>query len=229
VMVEETSLVRSSPDGRREEIVRIHATGVNEGDNIREVGSDVAVGELVMGKGEMVSAVGAEVGLLASVGIKEVVEHNFPGSLQHGQIRDTNRVSLKAALDTFGFPWVDLGVAGDSADTLSNTLNKGLHTHKCDVIITTGGVSMGEYDLLKPTLEQKLGAVIHFGRVKLKPGKPTTFATVPGASSSEPDKLIFSLPGNPVSAVVTFYLFVIPALKRLAGYLDADLPTIKAS
>ena len=91
-----------------------------------------------------------------------------------------------------------------------------------DVIITSGGVSMGELDLLKPTLERSLGGTIHFGRVAMKPGKPTTFASVPyksisGARSPVTKGLVFSLPGNPASALVTANLFVLPALQKMSG------------
>ncbi|CAB4030014.1 gephyrin-like [Paramuricea clavata] len=93
------------------------------------------------------------------------------------------------------------------------------------MIITSGGVSMGEKDLLKPILQDELNATIHFGRVFMKPGKPTTFATL---KHNEKDKLFFALPGNPVSALVTFYLFVFPALRKMSGYQNANLPKIKA-
>lgn len=98
-----------------------------------------------------------------------------------------------------------------------------------DVIITSGGVSMGELDLLKPTIERSLGGTIHFGRVNMKPGKPTTFATVPTKSTttgSRITKTIFSLPGNPASAVVTFHLFVLPSLHRQSGIVPAGLPKV---
>jgi gephyrin len=78
---------------------------------------------------------------------------------------------------------------------------------------------MGELDLLKPVLERNLKATIHFGRVLLKPGKPTTFATIPYAKN---DRLVFALPGNPVSALVCFYLFCLPALKRISGVIDCS-------
>ncbi|CAG8512872.1 7992_t:CDS:2, partial [Scutellospora calospora] len=81
--------------------------------------------------------------------------------------------------------------------------------------------------LFKPTLEQSLGATIHFGRVKMNQGKPTTFATLPGTSDTS-EKLIFGLPGNPASATVTFYLFVLPALRKLAGYENWNLPILQA-
>jgi gephyrin len=100
---------------------------------------------------------------------------------------------------------------------------------KCDVIITSGGVSMGELDLLKPTIERSLGGTIHFGRVSMKPGKPTTFATVPVKDNNgDPvTKSIFSLPGNPASAVVCFHLFVLPALHQQAGIKPVGLPRVQ--
>jgi len=98
-----------------------------------------------------------------------------------------------------------------------------------DVIITSGGVSMGELDLLKPTIERSLGGTIHFGRVSMKPGKPTTFATVPFKNSAgeRENKVIFSLPGNPASAVVTYHLFVLPSFHKAAGISPVGLPKIK--
>ena len=103
-------------------------------------------------------------------------------------------------------------------------LRKGLA--EADIIVTTGGTSMGASDLLKPVIERHLNGTIHFGRVKVKPGKPTTFATVPTPKGTVP---IFALPGNPASALVTFHVFVIPALRRLAGWpvSRSHLPRIK--
>jgi gephyrin len=113
---------------------------------------------------------------------------------------------------------------GSLEETLRNALRK------CDVIITSGGVSMGELDLLKPTIERSLGGTIHFGRVNMKPGKPTTFATVPvkDDDGNRIDKVIFSLPGNPASAVVCFHLFVLPSLHQRAGIKPAGLAKVKA-
>lgn len=98
-----------------------------------------------------------------------------------------------------------------------------------DVIITSGGVSMGELDLLKPTIERQLGGTIHFGRVSMKPGKPTTFATVPFKNNTgeRETKVIFSLPGNPASAVVTYHLFVLPSLHQMSGISPVGLPKIQ--
>ena len=100
---------------------------------------------------------------------------------------------------------------------------------RVDVIVTSGGVSMGELDLLKPTIERSLGGTIHFGRVSMKPGKPTTFATVPFKDNAgeRETKVIFSLPGNPASAVVTYHLFVLPSLHQMAGISPIGLPKVK--
>lgn len=99
------------------------------------------------------------------------------------------------------------------------------------VIITTGGVSMGELDLLKPTIERSLGGTIHFGRVAMKPGKPTTFATVPFKTSTgeHETRLIFSLPGNPASAIVTSHLFVLPSLREASGSGLAGMERVMVS
>jgi gephyrin len=90
---------------------------------------------------------------------------------------------------------------------------------------------MGELDLLKPTIERSLGGTIHFGRVNMKPGKPTTFATVPvkNDAGERVTKAVFSLPGNPASAVVTFHLFVLPALQQQAGISPTGLPRVKVT
>lgn len=94
---------------------------------------------------------------------------------------------------------------------------------RADILVTTGGSSMGSSDLLKPVIERHLGGTIHFGRVAVKPGKPTTFATVPTPSMIEGTdrqarKPVFALPGNPASALVMFHIFVVPALRKLGGW-----------
>ena len=87
---------------------------------------------------------------------------------------------------------------------------------------------MGELDLLKPTIERSLGGTIHFGRVAMKPGKPTTFATIPFKNNAGKDetRLIFSLPGNPASAIVTLHLFVLPSLDHASGNVQPGLPKV---
>lgn len=102
---------------------------------------------------------------------------------------------------------------------------------RVQIIITTGGVSMGELDLLKPTIERSLGGTIHFGRVAMKPGKPTTFATVPikTVNGERAQRFIFSLPGNPGSAIVTLHVFVWAALQRMSGSSKSGLPKVMAT
>ncbi|RAH49763.1 bifunctional molybdopterin adenylyltransferase MobB/molybdopterin molybdotransferase MoeA family protein [Aspergillus brunneoviolaceus CBS 621.78] len=249
VMVEDTVLATSTPDGQEEATVEILTSEIQPGENVREPGSDVALGSLILRKGDLITSVGGEIGLLAATGTRtvkiyqkprvgvlstgdELVEHDDPRQLTGGQIRDSNRPSLLSCLTSWGFPTVDLGIARDTpAGELEQRLRDALRgvgtaaNHGVDVIITTGGVSMGELDLLKPTIERSLGGTIHFGRVSMKPGKPTTFATVPfKPSSSSTDaqqerqnKLIFALPGNPASALVTLNLFVLPSLHKLMG------------
>lgn len=106
----------------------------------------------------------------------------------------------------------------------------------CNVVITTGGVSMGETDLLKNVLKTKFNSTTHFGRVNMKPGKPTTFVTVAHTANEPLDPaqdpqsncLVFALPGNPVSASVTFNLFALPALRKMSGMENPFLPELRA-
>ncbi|KAL8781868.1 MAG: hypothetical protein Q9213_005809 [Squamulea squamosa] len=228
VKVEETKIRKTTKDGQEEEEVEI-LTDATPGENVRDIGSDVKAGETILKKGDVVTAVGGELGLLASVGKQdvsiykrpvvgvlstgdEIVPHNRPGSLRLGEVRDTNRPTIMAAVQGWGFQVVDLGIATD----------------KVDVIVTTGGVSMGDLDLLQPTIERSLGGTIHFGRVTMKPGKPTTFATVPfkNNAGNRESRLVFSLPGNPASAIVTSHLFVLPSLQQSSGLSVVGLPKI---
>ena len=249
VMVEDTVIKSMTADGREEETVEILALDkIKDGENVREIGSDIKTGQYILRKGEEVTAVGGELGLLASVGKSEVlvyrkpiigimstgdeiVEHNRTGNLRMGEVRDCNRPTLMAAVRSWGYEVVDLGIAKDKAGALEESLRSGLKT--VDVIITSGGVSMGELDLLKPTLERSLGGTIHFGRVAMKPGKPTTFATVPFKNASgdhQAMKPVFGLPGNPASALVTAHLFVLPCLQKMSAK-DAPwgLPMVKVA
>ncbi|EME40577.1 hypothetical protein DOTSEDRAFT_177632 [Dothistroma septosporum NZE10] len=244
VMVEDTVLRSMTGDGKEEKEIEILTDEIEPGENVREPGSDVKKGDVIMKKGEGITAVGGEFGLLASVGTREVfvyrkpvvgvlstgdeiVEFDRPSALRLGEVRDTNRPTLLTAVNGSGFEAVDLRIASDQPGALEQTLRDAMR--KVDVIVTSGGVSMGELDLLKPTIERSLGGTIHFGRVSMKPGKPTTFATVPTKSNSgDPlTKVIFSLPGNPASAVVTYHLFVLPALHKMSGISPAGLPRIK--
>lgn len=145
-----------------------------------------------------------------------------------GGIWDTNRPSLQTALEGLGYRVVDLGIAPDSVQDHVAKIQEGLDS--ADLILTTGGTSMGSGDLLKPVIEHNFRGSVHFGRVQMKPGKPTTFATIPNNKAAQSGRTpIFALPGNPASALVTFYLFVLPALRKLGGWnVDrCQLPRIR--
>ncbi|XP_075469658.1 gephyrin isoform X6 [Ascaphus truei] len=235
VQVEDTELIRESDDGTEELEVRI-LVQARPGQDIRPIGHDIKRGECVLAKGTHMGP--SEIGLLATVGVTEVEVNKFPvvavmstgnellnpeDDLLPGKIRDSNRSTLLATIQEHGYPTINLGIVGDNPDDLLNALNEGIS--RADVIITSGGVSMGEKDYLKQVLDIDLHAQIHFGRVFMKPGLPTTFATL---DLDGVRKIIFALPGNPVSAVVTCNLFVVPALRKMQGILDPRPTIIKA-
>lgn len=244
VMVEDTLLVSTSVDGEEEKEIKVLTADISHGENVRGIGSDIEAGDLIMRRGERVTATGGELGLLASIGVQEVavfrepvvgvlstgneiVPHQRAGDLRHGEVRDTNRPTLIAAVRNSGFEVVDLGIVSDQSGTLEQTLRAAMRL--VDVIVTSGGVSMGELDLLKPTIERQLGGIVHFGRVNMKPGKPTTFSTVPFESRSgeRVEKVFFSLPGNPASAVTGYHLFVLPSLHKMSGINPAGLQKLQ--
>jgi gephyrin len=132
-----------------------------------------------------------------------------------GKIRDSNRPMLLGLLSSWNVETKDLGVCGDSNAALEKKVVEALQS--VDVLITSGGVSMGEHDLIKPLLE-RIGKV-HFGRLHMKPGKPTTFATLVVNGQT---KLVFALPGNPVSTFTTCHLLVHPALKKMQGFPESQ-------
>lgn len=194
-------------------------TTVAPGADIRPVGQDIAAGQKVLTRGTVLGP--AEIGLLAAVGRAEVPvyrrphvailstgdELREPGEpLGPGQIYDANRFSLAAAVTLAGGVPAPFGIAVDTPEALQAFLETALADH--DVLLTSGGVSMGQLDLLKPVLERR--GTVHFGRVIMKPGKPVTFATLEG-------RPVFALPGFPVSALVAFELFVRPALRHMQG------------
>lgn len=235
VQVEDTELLESDDGGRTEKRIKI-LTCPKPGQDIRPIGFDVNKGQQVLSAYDKLGP--AELGLMASLGLTDIEvfqkpkvavlstgnEVVSPGQVtKAGQIRDSNKIALKSMINFHGFEFIDLGIAADTPQDLESKLSAGLEL--ADVVVSSGGVSMGEKDFLKPVLEDLIGATIHFGRVFMKPGKPTTFATVTVGGKK---KLIFSLPGNPVSAMVTFNLFVLPALNKLTGSQSPELTKIKA-
>jgi len=203
--------------------------GFPAGRNFHRPGSDLRQGELVLRRGEALGA--AELGLAAALGFPrlsvrrrprvalmstgdELVEvGQEPGP---GQIVDSNRWALLAALREAGTEVTVLGLAPDRPEALREMVVGVLAEH--DVLVTSGGVSVGTHDLVKPLLES-LGEV-HVGRVKLKPGKPFTFATLGGGG------LAFGLPGFPVSSLVTFEVFVRPSLRKMQGFAQPQRPRL---
>ena len=230
VMIEETERLETGANAPR---IRIKEQ-VQSGADVRPVGVDVEAGQVVLAAGERLHA--AEIGLLATAGLvdvpvfprpkvavmstgDELVEPGDP--LGPGQIRDSNRAMLVAAIEAVGGEPIDLGISGDSQEALEERVQEGLD--QADILLTSGGVSMGDLDLVKPLLEH--AGTVHFGRVRMKPGKPVTFAT---ADVEGGRRLVFGLPGNPVSSLVTFYLFVVPALRKMAGWREPQLLQVQA-
>lgn len=190
------------------------------GENVRPVGLDMIAGETVLSKGFVLGP--AELGLLAALGRFQVLVYPRPRisimatgnelvagdeTLKPGQIRDSNSVALSAAAAACGFEVITAPrPINDDINKIEQALVKALNNS--DMVITSGGVSMGKLDLVKPLLA-KLGEVL-IGRVAMKPGKPLTFAMLQG-------KPVFGLPGFPVSSLVCFEQFVRPALRLMSG------------
>ncbi|KAF7004179.1 hypothetical protein CFC21_019422 [Triticum aestivum] len=236
VQVEDTEQVAAAPDGSKR--VRISAR-VAEGHDIRSVGCDIEKDYIVLKSGENIGP--AEIGLLATVGVTTVKAYRRPtiavfstgdelvqpatATLNRGQIRDSNRAMLLAAAIQQKCKVVDLGIAKDTEESLMEHMDAALHSD-ADIILTSGGVSMGDRDLVKPCLA-KMGK-IHFEKIRMKPGKPLTFAEITSNDPTKPSKtaLAFGLPGNPVSCMVCFNLFVVPAIRLVSGWSNPHLERV---
>ncbi|PMP82103.1 MAG: molybdopterin molybdenumtransferase MoeA, partial [Roseiflexus castenholzii] len=209
------------------------------GDNIHTIGQDIAAGQLVLACGTALGA--AEIGLLATVGRARAMVYRRPvvavlatgdevyepdGEVFPGGVRDSNRYALMAAVREAGCQALSLGIARDDVNVQRAAILEALD--RADVLLTSGGVSMGTRDLIKPLLAE-LGTV-HFGRIAFKPGKPTTFATIERSNSERLLPLLtFGLPGYPVSSLVSFEVFVRPALRRLQGDARPDRPQVRVT
>jgi len=203
---------------------------VQVGDHIRKRGEDVKQGEVVLEAGSILHPAG--VNILAAFGFNrvsvirkpqvailstgdELVEPGEP--LGPGQIVNSNAYSLAAAIREIGAEPLLLGIARDDHDSLKEKLDEGL---KADVLITTAGVSMGDRDLVCEVL-QELKVERLFWKIDIKPGRPTAFSFKDGTP-------VFSLPGNPVSSMITFEEFVRPALLKMMGKSQVIKPYLKA-
>ena len=193
--------------------------------NVRQAGEDISVGDIVLTKGKNLTP--ADIGLLASLGLSKISVvrklkvaffstgdelRSINEKLNDGEIYDSNRYTLHAMLSRLNADIVDMGIVKDNKNLLVKAFDKA--NGKVDVLITSGGVSVGEADYIKDILQEH--GNLNFWKVAIKPGRPLTFGNL-GKT------LFFGLPGNPVSVMVTFYQFVQPALKKLSGD-NANLP-----
>ena len=203
---------------------------VTAGAFVRPAGEDVRVGDVVLEPGRSIGA--ADIGVLATLGYARVLVVRRPrvailstgNELADlgtepgpGQIPNTNTYSLMAQVREVGGEPINLGVAPDRLDAIEERLRAGA---TADVLVSSAGVSVGEADLVRDAMT-KLGAELHLWRVSMRPGKPITFGSISG-------RPVFGLPGNPVSAMVTFELFVRPALLKMSGRQHLHRPRVKA-
>src|SRR6478735_20398 len=208
------------------------APGQKTGQNVREAGEDLRAGAVALRRGRIVRP--AELGLVASLGIGEVAVHRrlrvaffstgdelkgIGATLGEGEIYDSNRYTLHGMLARLGCDVLDMGVVRDEPQLLERAFREA--AAQADVVITSGGVSVGEADFVKSMLTQ-LGEVV-FWKIAMKPGRPLAYGRIGGAH-------FFGLPGNPVSVMVTFYQFVRDAMLVLAGADPvAPIPTFSAT
>jgi len=200
------------------------------GQHLRGAGDDVGAGTVVVPAGTFVTA--PLVGVLAAIGavtVRVVPRPRVgvistgdelvaaPRGLERGQIHDSNRPMLLAAVAEAGAFPVDLGWVRDSPDAVAAALRSG--ATRCDMLLTSGGVSMGEADVVKMVLDRMVDP--EWIQIALRPAKPFALATVDGVP-------LLGLPGNPVSALVSFEVLARPALRRMAGRGDLDRPTVTA-
>lgn len=217
VMQENTTVI--------DELIHINKAP-NPAENIRRAGEDIAKGSLVLAKGKRISPV--DIGLLASLGIAEVCVFKrvkvavvstgdelkpLTEALQPGEIYDSNRPTLIALLTRLNVDVIDIGCVADDPIKIADAFASAMA--QADVIISSGGVSVGDADYTKDVLDT-LGN-INFWKVAMKPGKPFAFGSLHKPDSNSANSWFFGLPGNPVSTVVTYHQLVVPALRYLAG------------
>ena len=204
------------------------------GTSVRSAGEDLRAGEVVLSAGALVRP--AEIGVLATTGRARVRVMGIPrvavlstgdevveldAELAPGQIRDANRYSLSAAVAAAGCEAWTLGIVRDTADALRTALRE---ARSADAIVTSGGVSVGDHDHVKPVVSEM--GTMDFWSIAIRPGRPLAFGELRDGERRVP---IFGLPGNPVSSLLTFELFVRPALLRMAGHTSVARPRARAT
>lgn len=223
------SVVIQEDTERNGDIVRV-GNDTRLGDNVRQAGEDIKIGDVILSKGARLTP--ADIGLIASLGIGEVMVTRKPRvaffstgdelrsigeKLEDGDVYDSNRYTLHGMLMRLGAEIIDMGVIKDIKEDVEKAFNEA--ASYADVVITSGGVSVGEADYVKEIMK-KIGKV-EFWKVAIKPGRPLAFGKINNT-------YFFGLPGNPVSVMVTFYQFVQPALYKLMGSQHIEPLTCKA-
>lgn len=227
VMVEFTEKEhRAKSTGQRVKVFQ----EVGRGENIRRKGEDIKKGEWVIPKGTLLNS--GHIGILASLGRAKIKVAKRPRvailatgdevvdvdeKLEPGKIRSSNTYTLLSQVRECGGIPKNLGIAKDKPHSLEKKIKQGLD---CDIILTSGGVSVGDYDLVKDILA-KMGTNIRFWQVAMRPGKPLVFGTIK-------NKLVFGLPGNPVSSMVSFEFFVRPTILKMLGQKIDDRKEVSA-
>ncbi len=240
IEIEKTSV--ESADGTDGEEHLILSQPVQSGTHIRKAGGDVMPDQLILSQKSLLTP--AALGILASQGIYEImaypkcqvgvastgselIEGNSP--LKPGQIRDSNRHLLLALIEKAGMEAVDLGIIKDTENAINKLFAKA--GKKCDALITSGGVSMGDFDYVKKVLAQnsrdksaskKLKIKGYAIEVAIRPAKPLAFGLVN-------ELMVFGLPGNPVSSAVSFELFARPGLRKMMGHKNLHSPRVRAA
>jgi molybdopterin molybdotransferase len=224
----DTVIMQEQAEQSGNQFVRI-GSGHRAGDNVRAAGEDIKQGETVLQPGSKINP--ADLGILASLGIgtinvirKPVVAFFSTGDelvsidkpLQKGEIYDSNRYTLHGMLSQLEVEIIDMGVIRDEPEAIRAGLLEA--SRKADLIITTGGVSVGEADYIKSVLEE-IGQT-EFWKIAIKPGRPLTFGSIGNC-------IFIGLPGNPVAVMVTFSLFVARAIRKLAGAPPTAIPLLK--
>uniref|UniRef100_A0A2P2HXW3 Gephyrin-like n=1 Tax=Hirondellea gigas TaxID=1518452 RepID=A0A2P2HXW3_9CRUS len=234
VQVEDTELVTSSADEKEELQIRI-LKAPSVGQDIRPLGSDIGKQDLVLQVGTYLGP--TEIGLAASVGVSSLTVYPKPvigllstgnelqsaesGPLKDGCIYDSNLPILRSLLQLHHFDSIEGGAVRDTPHQLKEAISL-IFDKGVDVLVTSGSVSMGDKDILRAVLQADFAATIHFAQVFMKPGKPTTFASLTYGGSK---RLVLGLPGNPVSATVTANLYLLPLCRKMAGRQNY-MPTI---
>ena len=224
----DTVVMQEHVKGISDTEVRI-ASGHRKQQNVRQAGEDISRNSMVLPRGHALQP--ADLGVIASVGIGEISVYRRPKiaffstsdelrpvgeTLDNGELYDSNRYSLHGRLSQLNVDIVDLGIVRYQPEELQQPFSQASST--ADVVIVSGGVSVGEADFIKACVESK--GIIHYWKIAMKPGRPLAFRRLGNAA-------FFGLPGNPVSVMTTFFQFALPAIQRMSGRSECAPLTIE--